>query len=217
MDFKDHEARMHKMRAYINTDKTYWQNLYALREYYDLNHAEIMAHHESGGISLYRAYPCDWSRILTPIEFAAWITIRAKGRLSLYPQYPVAKYYLDFGNPYLKIGLELDGKAYHDPTRDKERDINLAVMGWKIFRITGKEMMNIQFPDLCDLYHDRYTYDNDFDKMRNWLMNSGDGIIEAIKYRYFGGHMPYIPHEYYGLWDGLVTETLMRHNLLRTI
>jgi very-short-patch-repair endonuclease len=123
---------------------------------------------------------------MTPIEFAAWISIRAKGRIVLYPQYPALNYHLDFGNPGFKIGLEIDGKNFHSYERDFNRDKALYEAGWKIYRITGSEMVKSDFVNLNDI---RQAYDmpeRDADEyLEDWLMNTGDGVIEAIKFVHF--------------------------------
>lgn len=78
----------------------------------------------------------DWVRIFTPIEYDAWCEIRCAG-LPMWPQFPVGKYFVDFGNPVAKVALECDGKAYHDPVKDAERDRILGEMGWRVFRASG--------------------------------------------------------------------------------
>ena len=46
-------------------------------------------------------YFLDWDLLFTPIERDAWHSLRARG-VRLYPQYPVAGVFLDFGNPALR-------------------------------------------------------------------------------------------------------------------
>jgi len=74
------------------------------------------------------------------------------GGIVLYPQFPIFNSFIDFANPYLKIGLELDGKDYHNLDKDYETDKKLSRFGWKIFRVTGKEantdyLTNIELDD----------------------------------------------------------------------
>lgn len=69
--------------------------------------------------------------------------------LPLYPQFPLFNYFIDFANPYLRIGVELDGKQ-HDQNVDQERDDRLAEYGWSIFRIAGLEA-NTAFENQTDL------------------------------------------------------------------
>lgn len=79
---------------------------------------------------------------MTPIESNLWHMIRMFG-LEMYPQFPVGKYYLDFANPFYKIALEADGKVHNLEEvreRDMRRTMELGEAGWKIYRITGREL-----------------------------------------------------------------------------
>lgn len=54
------------------------------------------------------------------------------------------KYRIDFALPEKKIGIELDGHAYHsDPktfTQDRARQRDLELHGWRIIRFSGREI-----------------------------------------------------------------------------
>ena len=133
-------------------------------------------------ISPYSNY-IDWLSIFSPIEEATWMDLRSFGNTPLYPQYPVGKYFLDFGNPKYKVNLECDGKEWHqDKEKDAKRDADLLEQGWHVFRIGGKEcykvtegLINISF---CDSYE------------RNEILEefySGvEGLIRALGIFYFG-------------------------------
>lgn len=74
---------------------------------------------------------------MTPIEYWLWHDIRANDAV-LYPQYPVGRYFVDFGNPVAKVAVECDGAAYHtDRAKDQRRDGELAAMGWTVYRAPG--------------------------------------------------------------------------------
>lgn len=74
----------------------------------------------------------------TPIESNVWGYIRSAG-LPFLPQFPAEQYFLDFADPVKMIGIEVDGKAYHqDQEKDEKRQKALESKGWKIFRITGQ-------------------------------------------------------------------------------
>jgi hypothetical protein len=76
---------------------------------------------------------------LTPIENWLWSDIRAVGAV-LYPQYPVGRFFVDFGNPVARVAIECDGAAFHqDKEKDAARDAELERMGWTVYRITGKD------------------------------------------------------------------------------
>jgi very-short-patch-repair endonuclease len=163
----------------------YYQQLLALRRYYESKEYQILEAFKKSKHLWARAYPTDWSQLLTPIEFLAWQTIRAKGRIVLYPQYPILKYYADFANPGLKIALELDGMNYHNSDKDRIRDENIKAEGWTIYRITGREMYNSKFKDWQVLDEQEIEEDHRAPYIQDWLMNSGDGVIEAIKTIHF--------------------------------
>jgi len=78
----------------------------------------------------------NWTMLFTPIEAAAWHDIRAVG-LPLWPQLPVGRYFVDFGNPVRKIALECDGKQWHDEKKDAKRDLDLMMQGWTVYRVPG--------------------------------------------------------------------------------
>ncbi|WP_176463954.1 endonuclease domain-containing protein [Bordetella genomosp. 11] len=82
----------------------------------------------------------DWASILTPIELAVWENIRRRG-LPMWPQLPVGRFFVDFGNPVKRVAIECDGAAYHDARRDGIRDAELARDGWLVYRIPGWQCM----------------------------------------------------------------------------
>lgn len=76
---------------------------------------------------------------MTPIEERLWHDIRQAG-LVMYPQYPVSRFFVDYGNPVAKVAIECDGAKWHqDKAKDAERDAELAELGWKVFRLTGSQ------------------------------------------------------------------------------
>lgn len=71
----------------------------------------------------------------TPIEDNVWGDIRYLG-LPLYPQFPIGPYFVDFGDPIRKIGIEVDSKEWHkDWRKDAKRQRELEKLGWHIIRI----------------------------------------------------------------------------------
>jgi very-short-patch-repair endonuclease len=53
---------------------------------------------------------------------------------------PGRKFEIDFASPELKLGLELDGYQFHgkhkkDFYRDREKDFNLSLNGWQVYRV----------------------------------------------------------------------------------
>ncbi len=127
-------------------------------------------------------YFVDWAKLFTPIEYDAWVSIRGYGA-PLYPQFPVANCFIDFASPYHKIGLELDGKDFHEFQRDYERDLRLLEHGWKIFRIPGREArLSAKSPAEFEEWQKK-TYEF-LEETAKWLQSS-DGVIKALQDIYF--------------------------------
>jgi very-short-patch-repair endonuclease len=89
-------------------------------------------------------YPCDpyivgdWASLMTPIEAAMWDELRSEG-LPFWPQFPVGKYMVDFGDPVRRIAIECDGKEFHqDYKKDARRDAEIESLGWSVHRISGR-------------------------------------------------------------------------------
>ncbi|WP_025371791.1 endonuclease domain-containing protein [Advenella mimigardefordensis] len=122
----------------------------------------------------------DWSRVFTPIEAASWEDIRFS-RIPLWPQLPVDRFFLDFGNPIVKVGLECDGKQWHDQRKDAERDAILKAQGWIIFRAEGWRCNRVMpYPDDFDDWSD-YAQANFRFRRRHGTM---EGLIDTIKHTF---------------------------------
>lgn len=151
------------------------------------------------------AYFIDWMTIFTPIESAAWSSIRYVG-LPMLPQYPVDPYFADFADPDTKIVIECDGKQFHqDKERDASRDRFMASKGWTVFRVTGRECKapEIDWQQIADLRADR----DDLHAERlieEWMLHSAEGLISAIGVRFYGKSLSSIDPQ-------LIAETLRRH------
>lgn len=144
-----------------------------IREYYMRSMADIEKSGAGGwGIDVYEIPILSG---FSPIEQLAWDELRSRGMV-MYPQFPVFNWFIDFANPHLRIGLELDGAAYHDPIKDAEKDEFLMGQDWKIFRITGAEMnRHMRESDEPDDGFDWWT----------WFETTGDGVIAALDRMYF--------------------------------
>lgn len=174
------------LRSALNKCKNYFQVLKVFREYYLLKEEYFIEAYNRNPFLWASSYPIDWSIYFTAIEFHAWITIRAKGGIVLYPQYPALNYHLDFANPGCKIGLELDGKDFHCKERDYKRDTELHKEGWTIYRIPGTEMMKTDFTTLSELNREYGLSQAEIEsKLEDWLLHTGDGVIEAIRFVHF--------------------------------
>ena len=138
-------------------------------------------------------YFMNWE--FTPIEEMVWRDIRTFG-IPFFPQIPVLNYFLDFGCPFLKIGIECDGKAWHSHDLDKARDARLAAEGWMIFRIEGHECKRFIDPwDECE--------EENSQLIKDYFMTTSEGIISAIKRKYFDND--------YGKYQSEISHTLFEH------
>ena len=129
---------------------------------------------------------CKWSWVnpyflylcnkFSNLEEIAWDAIRYRS-VPLYPQFPIFNRFVDFGNPYLKIGLEVDSDYYHqDKVKDRERDLLFAKAGWRIFRISEKEVTS------KTKYIENLKSDSE---IHYWLNNTVSGLVYSIMHVYF--------------------------------
>lgn len=130
----------------------------------------------------------DWAAYFTPVERMAWGAIREFG-VPMYPQFPVFNWFVDFGDPWLRIGLEIDGREFHDPNKDRERDQFLLDYGWRVFRVSGAQAMSrLEQPDddMVETEPERFAYEQS-----RWLRGSVDGVVASLA-RYFYGRCPWL-------------------------
>jgi very-short-patch-repair endonuclease len=158
-------------------------------------------------------YVFDWA--FNENEYALWRSIR-QNKLVMYPEFPVKQYYLDFGNPYLKIALEADSKEFHDKAKDTRRDTELLGFGWKTFRVSYQENVApfIQLGDIRKMISEG-DQDSALKHLTFWLLETGDGVVDAIEFFYFMSdeekreRMQIFPE-----YLELATSTLMKHRLV---
>jgi hypothetical protein len=113
--------------------------LEAIRAFYIAAWKEIKTH--PAHVWALDPYEVDWPSLFTPIEYALWSQIRAEG-IVLYPQHPVAGYFVDFGHPLARVAVECDGAAFHtDKAKDMVRQRAIEAKGWRVYRLTGKACM----------------------------------------------------------------------------
>lgn len=109
-----------------------------VQAHYRRHEAAILASRGEWAIDAY-AWDHEAGIQLTPIERALWHDIRAED-LVLYPQYPVGRFFVDFGNPAWKVAIECDGARWHvDAGRDLDRQTQIEAMGWSVYRISGRD------------------------------------------------------------------------------
>lgn len=111
-----------------------------IRAHYEANRAELEQHRNRWALD-----PYYWDFVLriqlTPIEQALWSDIRSEGAV-LYPQFPVGRFFVDFGNPAARVAIECDGKEFHqDWRKDEQRQRAIEAAGWRVYRLTGADCM----------------------------------------------------------------------------
>ena len=174
------------LRADLSDANGYLNKIKAIAKYWRSLEPQIVEYSKPNKKRWFRLYPINWSEIFTPVEQDAWISIRRKGQIALYPQYPVLDFIVDFANPLLKIALEIDGKQFHaDKEKDQRRDALLKAAGWTVFRVTGKEMWRTDYKDFSDYTDGLDWFEDGRSEIGDWILNSGDGVIEAIRCIYF--------------------------------
>jgi len=105
---------------------------------------------------------------LSPIEQALWHDIR-EADVVLYPQFPVGRFFVDFGNPAAKVAIECDGVQWHlDWHADSERQAAIEARGWKVYRIVGRDCFKVG-----SLTHDS-------DGIERWDAGPARSLIDRI-------------------------------------
>lgn len=159
----------------------------------------------------FKAYNTPIWKFMNEVEQDFYQQLRSIGGLSLYPLYFVHGFFIDFANPFLKIGVEIDGKQFHDTDKDRERDEILDSDGWVIFRISAKDVLKNQLY-LSDLdekfpnYSDRYAQE----ALKDFFKNYCTGLIYALRFRYYdkiSEKSPYYNAAQHGLYSRTMSES----------
>lgn len=155
-----------------------WKFRELIRKLYDYFREDILSR------ECIDPYFVDWTLFLTPIEKRIWSLIRTYG-IPMFPQYPVGRFFLDFGDPVRKIAIECDGAKWHDPKKDKKRDTELSDLGWKVYRIQGSECMkNFHIDDILAKYC-HLEIEIDEIEIDEWY-NTGEGVFVGIIVQHYG-------------------------------
>lgn len=98
----------------------------------------------------------DWPAVLNQIETKIYQEIKTAG-VSLYPIYPVENVFINFGNPFFKIGIEILYKT--NGLKEKEEKLNiLKKNGWTVYTFETKYTSFI-LEDLFNYVKDEYSRD----------------------------------------------------------
>jgi len=82
-------------------------------------------------------------RALTPAEFKLWANLRNRrlGGFKFTRQEPVGPYYADFACRERRLIVELDGGQHAERLTDRQRDNDLAALGYRVIRIWNNEII----------------------------------------------------------------------------
>ena len=165
----------------IEAPRSRWARFQALRELYQKINEDD-----------WEPYPVDWMQVFTKIEQMVWSDLRCAG-VNMWPQYPVGRRFVDFADPKKRIAIECDGKDWHDEQSDYERDLELAEMGWIVFRIPGSACMRTLTSSFEEF--DEYETENERKRItqekQRWMRITSEGFIEAMSVFYYGRSMPH--------------------------
>ncbi len=172
-EFTAHMAEVKRMAPAVRQAEASghtWDRFAAIRKIYD-----------AVDLSKRNPYPfnIDWSQILTPIEFELWCELRCS-QFQARPQFPVGRYFLDFAIPEFKIGLEADGKDWHDKDADKLRDEDLWTQGWRIFRLAGHECKRLVDLDWDEVRYKVKECGDVHASFEKWKYETIDGLLAAL-------------------------------------
>jgi hypothetical protein len=142
----------------------------------------------------------------------AWHSIRTHS-VVLYPQFPAFQRFIDFANPYLRIGLEIDGKQ-HKQEEDRQRDEYLAGIGWRIFRVPAAQVF-AEIPDISKISEQGLDGARRVEAITKWMLESDVGVVHAIERIFFCRDPKRITHPEDGLIRDLSYETLEKHRLAK--
>ncbi|HEU5071255.1 MAG TPA: DUF559 domain-containing protein [Verrucomicrobiae bacterium] len=184
-----------------------------VRRYYNEALPKIMALASESLTTWYSVYPFDWK--FNKNESSLWASIRSRP-VVLYPEFPVLGYFVDFGNPFLKIAIEADSKEFHDKEEDKARDHKLLEVGWKTFRVSYNDNF-APFKGLGEISEMISSGDEDAacEEIKNWMLNTSDGVVEAIEFFYFMAVKKKARLiENFPEYPDLAKETLRKHRLI---
>lgn len=164
------------------------QHINDIREHYKILEPIILSINPKRWASPY-GYISDWNPIMSPIEVKTWMAIRAYGKIPLYPQYPIGKYFADFANPVLRVALECDGALYHtDKEKDNRRDLDLfKEHGYSVYRVPGSDCSKVP--------KDGFYYVSDCDNqihktniLSEYYSDTIEGLLESMAFYYLKIH-----------------------------
>jgi len=147
---------------------------------------------------------------LSPIEKSAWEAIKS-GNNDFVPHFPVGKYVLDFANPHFMIGIECDGKQWHNAEKDAVRDRWFADKGWLIFRLEGRKChyaMDYIY-NVIDAEYSSELSDHETEYVRKFMNRTVEGLMISIRHKIIGNQRhDFIEHNCPGLMLDVLVDNL---------
>lgn len=186
-------------------DHVKWNNI---EKFYREREGKILKNGKRWMVSPSQFY---WFEIFTPIERMFFEDIRRVGNIVLFPQYPVSGCFIDFANPALRIGVETDGKEWHDREKDYQRDKDLEQLGWTIYRLTGKECnRDISLAEIEEDYS--LSQCEKGRKLKEYFYTTSEGLARALRIVYFTNESYYKEYAKSSLEVHTKTEIIERTN-----
>ena len=155
--------------------------------------------------------------IFTPIEEKMLTALEAH-QLAYQPQVRIGRYTVDFlvGVQDQKVIVECDGKAYHDPAKDSERDKVLSLEGYPICRFSGSDIYAdvekcIETIQEALNYRTQpsYTLDDDLDSSQQAAVTSVNGPIRVLAPAGSGKTKTLVNRILYLLNQGIAAEKIL--------
>jgi hypothetical protein len=180
-----------KTSPYNEVDGFYQMDVFRQRQIIKQKYEKILPHIIKNKSCYVDPYIVNWHGVINENEYNLFERFRAIGT-PMYPQYPVGKYWLDFGNPYYKVGIEADSKAHHDLEKDIIRDRELQKMGWKVYHIPSRLSFTQKVVDTSCVYDDDEEYEPVW---KEYLTETLDGVLECIS-RSITGYHYFVPDQF---------------------
>ena len=200
------EARFAKyMERVEETCERFW----ALRAIYESIGPELV----EAGREWTDPYNFDFCNMQSPIERLLWSDIRGN-QLGLYPEYPISRFFVDFYNPAICVGIEADGKQWHNKERDTARDNEIfQTAGAALIRVTGAECHKGADTPHYRLHEGQITKQNYDHFLEDWYLNSSAGVVKAMSVIFCGVPVPereyQLSHE--TLWNHCLVPAALDH------
>jgi very-short-patch-repair endonuclease len=82
-------------------------------------------------------------RALTPAETKLWANLRNRqlGGFKFTRQEPIGRYYADFACREQRLIVELDGGQHQGSAAERQRDSDLAALGYRVIRIWNNDVI----------------------------------------------------------------------------